>query len=95
MKFLLGPLAYFQGLCFHSLLANQGVPLRFPCTEPRLEATLVSLLEDLLLLPITLALTFGSMATLLLFVRPGPVKQEKMGGMNMGWMVGKWMLAEI
>jgi len=40
-----------------------------------LEATLVSLLEDLLLLPITLALTFGSMATLLLFVRPD-VKAE-------------------
>ena len=40
-----------------------------------LEATLVSLLEDLLLLPISLALTFGSMATLLLFVRPD-VKAE-------------------
>ena len=55
---------------------------------PRLEATLVSLLEDLLLLPISLALTFGSMATLLLFVRPLHRKMR----VKMGWMMGKCLL---
>jgi hypothetical protein len=35
----------------------------------RLVATLVSLVEDLLMLPVTLAVSFGSVATLLLFFR--------------------------
>lgn len=35
-----------------------------------LVATLVSLVEDLLMLPVTLAVSFGSVATLLLFFRP-------------------------
>ena len=55
-----------------------------PRVAVRLVATLVSLVEDLLMLPVTLAVSFGSVATLLLFFRctgtPWGCSSEPKGG---------------